>query len=120
MNTKGAIPLGPEKFTSLENSYIASITEEGKMLLIDSKDLPILSKGKGNKIINIDKKKFESRENKLVFIKTLQKGSDLNEKKIHVFRKHFEELEIGETVFTQKRTITEADIIQFSNVSWEF
>ena len=77
LNTKGAIPLGPEKFTSLENSYIASITEEGKMLLIDSKDLPILSKGKGNKIINIDKKKFESRENKLVFIKTLQKGSDL-------------------------------------------
>ena len=48
-----------------------------------------------------------------------QKGSDLNEKKIHVFRKHFEELEIGETVFTQKRTITEADIIQFSNVSWD-
>ena len=77
LNTKGAIPLGPEKFTSLENSYIASITQEGKMLLIDSKDLPILSKGKGNKIINIDKKKFESKENKLVFIKTLQKGSDL-------------------------------------------
>ncbi len=77
LNTKGAIPLGPEKLTSLRNSYIASITEEGKMLLIDSKDLPILSKGKGNKIINIDKKKFESKENKLVFIKTLQKGSDL-------------------------------------------
>jgi len=77
LNTKGAIPLGPEKFTSLENSYIASITQEGKMLLIDSKDLPILSKGKGNKIINIDKKKFESKENKLVFIKTLEKGSDL-------------------------------------------
>ena len=80
LNTKGAIPLGPEKLTSLRNSYIASITEEGKMLLIDSKDLPILSKGKGNKIINIDKKKFESKENKLVFIKTLEKGSDL---KIH-------------------------------------
>ena len=47
------------------------------MLLIDSKDLPILSKGKGNKIISIDKKKFESKENKLVFIKTLEKGSDL-------------------------------------------
>ena len=43
------------KNLSLENSYIASITQEGKSNTIDSKDLPILSKGKGNKIINIDK-----------------------------------------------------------------
>jgi len=80
LNTKGAIPLGPEKFSSLDDSYIATITEEGKMLLIDSKDLPILAKGKGNKIISIDKKKFEAKENKLIFIKTLKKGSNL---KIH-------------------------------------
>ena len=37
----------------------------------------------------------------------------------HHFRKHFEELEVGETVFTHKRTITEADIINFANVSWD-
>jgi oxepin-CoA hydrolase / 3-oxo-5,6-dehydrosuberyl-CoA semialdehyde dehydrogenase len=35
----------------------------------------------------------------------------------HVFRKHFEELEIGETVFTHKHTVTEADIVNFANVS---
>ena len=34
-----------------------------------------------------------------------------------VFRKHFEELEIGETVFTHKHTVTEADIMNFANVS---
>ena len=48
-----------------------------------------------------------------------QYGAAQIEKNIHVFRKHFEELEIGETVFTHKRTITEADIISFANISWD-
>ena len=34
-------------------------------------------KGKGNKIINIDKKQFEAKENKLIFLKSLAKGSSL-------------------------------------------
>jgi oxepin-CoA hydrolase/3-oxo-5,6-dehydrosuberyl-CoA semialdehyde dehydrogenase len=38
---------------------------------------------------------------------------------VHPFRKHFEELQIGETLVTAKRTITEADIVNFSNVSWD-
>ncbi len=37
----------------------------------------------------------------------------------HPFTKHFEDLEIGETLITPKRTITEADIVNFSNVSWD-
>ena len=48
-----------------------------------------------------------------------QYGAAQTENDIHVFRKHFEELEIGETVFTQKRTITEGDIVNFANVSWD-
>ena len=48
-----------------------------------------------------------------------QYGAAQSEKNIHVFRKHFEELEIGETVFTHKRTITEADIVSFANISWD-
>ena len=77
LNTKGAIPLGPEKLTSIEDSYIAAITEEGKMLLIEANDLPVLAKGRGNKIINIDKKRFEAKENRLIFLKTLNKGDNL-------------------------------------------
>ncbi len=46
-------------------------------------------------------------------------GGQYLETPVHVFRKHFEELEIGETVITHKRTITEADIINFANVSWD-
>jgi oxepin-CoA hydrolase / 3-oxo-5,6-dehydrosuberyl-CoA semialdehyde dehydrogenase len=37
----------------------------------------------------------------------------------HPFRKYFEELQIGDTVITHKRTITEADITGFANLSWD-
>ena len=37
----------------------------------------------------------------------------------HPFRKYFEELRIGDTVITHKRTVTEADITGFANLSWD-
>ena len=37
----------------------------------------------------------------------------------HPFRKYFEELQIGDTVITHKRTVTEADITGFANLSWD-
>lgn len=37
----------------------------------------------------------------------------------HPFTKHFEDIEIGETIITAKRTVTEADIVNFANVSWD-
>lgn len=46
-----------------------------------------------------------------------QVGAEMPEANPHVFRKHFEELEVGETVFTHKHTVTEADIVNFANVS---
>ena len=46
-----------------------------------------------------------------------QLGSAMPEAQPHVFRKHFEELVVGETVFTHKHTVTDADIVNFANVS---
>ena len=46
-----------------------------------------------------------------------QVGAAMPEAQPHVFRKHFEELSIGETVFTHKHTVTDADIVNFANVS---
>ncbi len=46
-----------------------------------------------------------------------QAGSPYKETEVHPFRKHFEELEVGETIFTAKHTVTEADITNFANVS---
>ncbi|MBM72418.1 MAG: phenylacetic acid degradation bifunctional protein PaaZ [Crocinitomicaceae bacterium] len=49
--------------------------------------------------------------------KQYQPGGAQRESQPHVFRKHFEELEIGDTVTTAKHTVTEADITNFANVS---
>ena len=46
-----------------------------------------------------------------------QVGAEMPEANPHVFRKYFEELVIGETVFTHKHTVTDADIVNFANVS---
>jgi oxepin-CoA hydrolase/3-oxo-5,6-dehydrosuberyl-CoA semialdehyde dehydrogenase len=39
---------------------------------------------------------------------------------VHPFRKHFEELRIGETWLTHGRTVTEADIVNFAGISGDF
>ena len=46
-------------------------------------------------------------------------GAQTREEEKHPFRKYFEELQIGDTLYTHKRTVTEADIVNFANVSWD-
>lgn len=46
-----------------------------------------------------------------------QQGGKQNETDIHPFKKHFEDLQVGDTLITAKHTVTEADITNFANVS---
>lgn len=46
-----------------------------------------------------------------------QQGGKQTETEVHPFRKHFEDLRVGDTVITHKHTVTEADITNFANVS---
>ncbi len=46
-----------------------------------------------------------------------QKGASRPEAEPHLFRQHFEDLNVGDTVYTHKHTVTEADIVNFANVS---
>lgn len=39
---------------------------------------------------------------------------------IHPFRKFYDEIEIGETYVTHKRTVTEADIVNFAGISGDY
>ncbi len=48
-----------------------------------------------------------------VWVKGAATPTDL----VHPFRKHFEELRIGETLFTARRTVTEADVVNFAGIS---
>jgi oxepin-CoA hydrolase / 3-oxo-5,6-dehydrosuberyl-CoA semialdehyde dehydrogenase len=46
-----------------------------------------------------------------------QQGAAQKEAHPHLFRQYFEDLVIGDTVFTHKHTVTDADIVNFANVS---
>ncbi|MEO5647229.1 MAG: aldehyde dehydrogenase family protein, partial [Chitinophagaceae bacterium] len=48
-----------------------------------------------------------------------QPGGMQTEDVQHPFQKYFEDLSIGETLITRKRTVTEADIVNFANISWD-
>jgi oxepin-CoA hydrolase/3-oxo-5,6-dehydrosuberyl-CoA semialdehyde dehydrogenase len=48
------------------------------------------------------------------------KGGQIQQDKIHPFRKFFDELQIGETLVTHRRTITEADVVNFAGISGDF
>ena len=46
-------------------------------------------------------------------------GAKYKDPGTHLFRKHYEDLSVGESIRTHGRTITEADIVNFANVSWD-
>ncbi|MEP6740635.1 MAG: phenylacetic acid degradation bifunctional protein PaaZ, partial [Caldimonas sp.] len=48
------------------------------------------------------------------------RGAALNESALHPFRKHFEELAIGDSLLTHRRTVGEADIVAFGGISGDF
>lgn len=45
------------------------------------------------------------------------RGADTIETDVHPFRRHFEEVQIGESLLTHRRTVTEADIVNFGCLS---
>jgi oxepin-CoA hydrolase/3-oxo-5,6-dehydrosuberyl-CoA semialdehyde dehydrogenase len=45
------------------------------------------------------------------------KGAATPTDAVHPFRKHFEELSVGDTLFTHRRTVTEADLVNFAGLS---
>ena len=64
--SKNAHTLPPTIITNLDNQYLAAITNQGRMLLFPVAYLPILSRGKGNKIINMPSKHEERLINLVV------------------------------------------------------
>ncbi|MGD9366281.1 MAG: DNA topoisomerase IV subunit A [Desulfobacteraceae bacterium] len=59
---KGARPVHPLVVESVEHTLLAAITNEGRMLVFPLEALPVLPKGKGNKIIQIPPKRLQARE----------------------------------------------------------
>ncbi len=48
------------------------------------------------------------------------RGAKRVETEIHPFRRHFEDLQIGESLLTHRRTVSEADIVAFGGISGDY
>ncbi|WGG51140.1 phenylacetic acid degradation bifunctional protein PaaZ [Rugamonas sp. DEMB1] len=48
------------------------------------------------------------------------RGAAVQESPLHPFRKYFEELKMGDSLLTHRRTVTEADIVNFGGVSGDY
>jgi oxepin-CoA hydrolase/3-oxo-5,6-dehydrosuberyl-CoA semialdehyde dehydrogenase len=48
------------------------------------------------------------------------RGAKVRESEVHPFRKHFEDLQIGDSLLTHRRTVTEADIVNFGGISGDY
>jgi len=64
----GAKTIIPQVVQNLKTDWCLAISSEGRMLMFPLRDLPVLGKGKGNKLISIPSAKAASREE---FVKVL-------------------------------------------------
>jgi len=49
-----------------------------------------------------------------------QRGGKVQEDVVHPFRKYFEEIQVGDSLLTHRRTVSEADIVNFGGVSGDY
>ena len=73
----GAKVLPPKPVASLEDSSIAVVTNEGRLLVFAISELPQLAKGKGNKLISIPGERVAKREEYVVDLAVVPAGASL-------------------------------------------
>lgn len=83
--TRGARVLPPLPVANYAADRIVAMTNDGRMLAFDIKELPKLPKGKGNKIIQITPAKHATREEFVAAFAVLPPGAELT---IHSGQRH--------------------------------
>lgn len=48
------------------------------------------------------------------------RGARVRESEVHPFRRHFEDLQVGDSLRTHRRTVSEADIVAFGGISGDY
>jgi len=71
---KGSEALTPSMVNDIQSDLIISVTSDGYLLAFPLSDLPELSKGKGNKIINIPAKRIKNNEEHVVDVLVVPEG----------------------------------------------
>ena len=67
--------IAPQLITNFDSDDCLAITSEGRMLVFPVKNLPVLSKGKGNKIINIPSARAKTREEFVSLLRIIPAGA---------------------------------------------
>ena len=82
---KGSRVLAPQAVNHIATDLIVAITNEGRMLMFELKDLPVLARGKGNKIIGIAPARVKDRIEYVIATAVLAQSDTLT---IHAGRRH--------------------------------
>lgn len=69
--------MSPIPITNVETDWCLSISNAGRMLLFPLRDLPVLGKGKGNKLMNIPSAKAKIREEFLTQLVVVPEGASV-------------------------------------------
>ncbi len=67
----------PQPVTDVKTDWCLCISNEGRMLLFPLRDLPVLGKGKGNKLMNIPSAKAKTREEYLTVLTVVPDNADV-------------------------------------------
>ena len=74
---KGGQVLQPAPITTVQGSWVAAVSNEGRLLVFPLADLPQLSRGKGNKIIGIPGARVQSRDEFVVSVQVITEAESL-------------------------------------------
>ncbi len=74
---EGGLVMAPQKIGSPETDLCMAISNEGRMLLFPMNTLPVLGKGKGNKLISIPSARVKAREEFVVMAAVIPQGQSV-------------------------------------------
>ena len=77
LSVRGAGVLSPQRVFDYEDDWVCAITDSGRLLIFPLAELPLLSRGKGVKLVNIPASRYKSGEEKLVGIAVFREGDSL-------------------------------------------
>ncbi len=81
----GSQPFAPKPIDDIETDFLVAVSNEGRMLVFAVKQLPLLARGKGNKIIQIPPARVALREEFVAELSVLPADSHLI---IHAGKRH--------------------------------
>jgi len=74
---KGGQVLPPLPISQIEDTWLTVFTNEGRLLAFEAAQLPVLGRGKGNKLISISSARVESREEYVIAVMAMRADQTL-------------------------------------------